>query len=109
MFEQIETLLVAHKDFITLIFTLVLILTTFVYTILTRLSVQELRRQCLFQEWVCLRSTLQSNQLALFEFRSKGATTMNDQQGVVIDEAVTSLEYTIGKTQERITQIEDRL
>ncbi len=109
MFEQIETFLVAHEDFITLIFTLVLILITLVYTIITRLSVRELKRQCLFQEWVCLQSTFHSNQLALFEFKSEGATTTNEQQGIVLDEAVASLEHTIRRTKERIVKIEDSL
>ena len=109
MLEQMEDCLVAHKDFITLAFTLMLILTSLVSTIIAYLSVREVRKQCLFQEWVCLQSILHGSQLALFEFESKGATAMTEQQGIKIDEAVTNLKRIIERTQERITQLEDRL
>lgn len=109
MLEQIEIFLVVHKDFLTLIFTLVLILTSLVSSIIACLSVREVRRQCLFQEWVCLRGILHSSQLALAEFSSKAATAAPEQQGVAIDEAIANLLHTIDRTQKRITQIEDRL
>lgn len=108
MLKEIELSLVAHKDFITLIFTLALILTSILYTGITYLNVRELRRQSLFQEWVCLRNIFHSSQLALFEFKSKAATA-NERQGLVIDEIVASIENSIDMAKERITQIEDNL
>ena len=109
MLVQIEDFVVAHKDFITLFFTLVLILTSLVSATIACLSVREVRKQCLFQEWVCLRNILHSSQLTRAEFMSKAATIENEQQGVAIDEAIANLEHTIDRTQKRITQIEDRL
>ena len=108
MLGQIESFLVTHKDFITLFFTLVLILTSLVSTIVACMSVRVVRRQYLFQEWVCLRNILHSSQLALFEFKSEAATA-NEEQSYVIDDAVRGLSCTIDTTRERIIQIEDRL
>lgn len=109
MIEQIENCLIAHKDFITLAFTLVLILTSIAYVTISYLTVLAIRKQSLLQEWICLRNILHNSQLALFKFKSQVATAANEQQGIAADEAVANLERIIDMIQKRTEQIENTL
>lgn len=105
---EIENFVVRHKDFTTLMFTLVLILTSIVSALIAYSSIRELRKQRLFEVWVCLSNTLHGCQINLFEFTSRTALASGEQR-VAIDEIVASLSSVIDMTQKRITQIENRL
>lgn len=109
MLEQIENCLIAHKDFITLAFTLALILTSLVSAIIAYLSMREFRKQSWLQELVCLRFILHSSKLTLFEFKSKCITATTEQEGVEIDRAVVEMQNIIEQTQERIAQLEGKV
>lgn len=109
MIEQIENCLIAHKDFITLSFTLVLILSSIAYVTISYLTVLAVRKQSSLQEWICLRNILHNSQLALFKFKSQVATVTDEQQGIAVDEAIANLKRIIDMIQKRIEKIEDTL
>jgi hypothetical protein len=109
MFSVVESCLVAHREFITVMFTLALILTGLASTVIAARSVRELSKQRVFQEWVCLRGVVHTTELALSELRSRALAAESDQQGLLLDETVAGLSLTIDHAQRRIAEIEVEL
>lgn len=108
MLKLLESWVISHKELITLGFTLGLIAAGVGSALIAYLSVREMRRQRVFQEWAYLSNIHNNSQLALLEFRCKPAEE-SGQQKIERDVVIASLEGFLEKVQERITKIENRL
>ena len=108
MLQLLEDWVIGHKELITFGFTLGLIAAGLGSALFAYLSVCEMRRHRVFQEWTHLSSIHNSSQLTLLELRCK-PEEKTGQEKIARDEAIAYLERFIERIQERITKIENRL
>ena len=106
--EDIEDFLVTHTELIDVAAVFAVVVVALAAAIVAYMSVRELRRQCVFQEWAVLRNIAHDCQLRLFDFRAK-ARSASDEEGVVLDEAIAALENLVQKIEDTTCQIEHTL
>lgn len=102
----LESSIIDHNVVITLAFTLALILSTAVLAFVTYLSVKEIQKQLLFQEWICLKNIVHNNQITIFGLQATDGISTDPRQGTAIDAAIAKLNHDSNQTNERIQNLE---
>ena len=104
MISAIENFAVCHKDFITLLFTLVLIIISLSSIIIAFLGFHNMRKQILFQEWIFLNNSLYNIQRDFNDVEMKKIGLRGNKR-IKADKWTTILKTMISETQSRIDQI----
>lgn len=105
---EVETFVIIHKELITLVFTLVLILIGAISIIIAYRSLRTIHNQVLFQEWVFLSNIHYSCQRDLFDSEAR-AEDMSGRSRTVMDQWIATLRLMIERVQSRIDRIERQL